>query len=367
MPTLPRDRRAGVADRERQRREARALTLTRLREGQARRSSDEGRGAFYPYMAWGPIASTSFPVGTVVNSNLRTGWDNGAATYPYMPHANYAVNVHVPTETTWTTSAATYTFNGISDAARAAVRTSTAHERPTHAALMADENALGDLYDRTVARLAREITEATGLSTELVWQQWTFGATIAPSREDTWLLWVRAINATDDATLPEWERWADGTAHSRDELPDRDSLQIVWDGEQRRREAQRRHDRVQRLRARVADRRAVALLNEVLDDEQRASWADHQRFRVTAGSGRIYEITNGFVGNIYRLNDEGERETSYCIHGSGPLPVADHVLAQKLLLEANEDEFLRIANESWIMARTTLAEMALAPGSARVA
>jgi hypothetical protein len=49
--------------------------------------------------------------------------------------------------------------------------------------------------------------------------------------------------------------------------------------------------------------------------------------------------------NIFLLNEEGQRLREYCIYQEGYLPLPDNHLGQLLLLQADEERFLRIANE----------------------
>ncbi len=92
----------------------------------------------------------------------------------------------------------------------------------------------------------------------------------------------------------------------------------------------------------VAIRKAEALLREHLDPEQQDQLNRNNQFRLIARSGRCYEISRGHAGNIFAFG--GAQTMKYCIHTRESMPDADHMLAQKLLLESNEEEFLRLAN-----------------------
>lgn len=100
----------------------------------------------------------------------------------------------------------------------------------------------------------------------------------------------------------------------------------------------RRQSREEELRE--ASRRAKELLISCLNAEQRAELEDREQFHVTAPSGRVYVIQWGYAGNV---RSQGWR---YCIHGPSDLPYADQMLMQKLLLETDEEKFLRVANAS---------------------
>lgn len=109
-----------------------------------------------------------------------------------------------------------------------------------------------------------------------------------------------------------------------------------------------------RAKARIdAMARADSLLKSILDPDQRQDFEKHRRFDVITkrrtGDREIerrYRIRYGIAGNIYLLNSRGEEVEKFCIHGGDELPTADHMISQKLLLEADEDLFLSIANRS---------------------
>lgn len=95
-----------------------------------------------------------------------------------------------------------------------------------------------------------------------------------------------------------------------------------------------------------AQKTAEALLLRHLNDEQKASWGKHKGFWVTAKSGRRYWLD----GQRPRGISEDGPPQSFCIHGMDengiPLPKGDQILAQKLLIETDEERFLKTANAS---------------------
>ncbi len=96
----------------------------------------------------------------------------------------------------------------------------------------------------------------------------------------------------------------------------------------------------------AAKERAEALLLSCLDEEQRRELRAHDRFHVTAPSGRRYCIKRGRAGNV-SARDSANRVVRYCIHDYVGLPDADTMLGQKLMLETDEQEFLATANASY--------------------
>ena len=87
-----------------------------------------------------------------------------------------------------------------------------------------------------------------------------------------------------------------------------------------------------------ARRRAEALLWAWLSPAQRKQYRRRRRFEVTTASGRRYRI---LPGGVVRLHPRG---SAYCIEATSPVPVADEMLANKLLLETDERRFLATAH-----------------------
>jgi hypothetical protein len=91
-------------------------------------------------------------------------------------------------------------------------------------------------------------------------------------------------------------------------------------------------------RRREARMRAEALLWAWLSPAQRKQYRARRWFEVTTASGRRYRILRGAV---VRLHPRG---SAYCIEATSPVPVADEMLANKLLLESDERRFLATAH-----------------------
>lgn len=95
-----------------------------------------------------------------------------------------------------------------------------------------------------------------------------------------------------------------------------------------------------------AQRKADALLDEFLDNLQRKSLQEHGFFEVISPCGKIYHIHKGRVNNVREIDDQGNAIAALCALPEEYVPDSDVMLAQKLMLETAEDEFLRIANRS---------------------
>ena len=92
------------------------------------------------------------------------------------------------------------------------------------------------------------------------------------------------------------------------------------------------------MRRRQARLRAEALLWAWLSPAQRQQYRRRRWFEVTTASGRRYRILRG---GVVRLHPRG---SGYCIEATSPVPVADEMLANKLLLETDERRFLATAH-----------------------
>ena len=92
------------------------------------------------------------------------------------------------------------------------------------------------------------------------------------------------------------------------------------------------------VRRRQARLRAEALLWAWLSPAQRQQYRARRWFEVTTASGRRYRILRG---GVVRLHPRG---SAYCIEATSPVPVADEMLANKLLLETDERQFLATAH-----------------------
>jgi len=92
------------------------------------------------------------------------------------------------------------------------------------------------------------------------------------------------------------------------------------------------------VRRRQARLRAEALLWAWLSPAQRKQYRARRWFEVTTTSGRRYRILREAV---VRLHPRG---SAYCIEATSPVPVADEMLANKLLLETDERRFLATAH-----------------------
>ena len=97
-----------------------------------------------------------------------------------------------------------------------------------------------------------------------------------------------------------------------------------------------------------AEQRAYTLLKRWLSPEQIAQLERHGYFEVRGShSGTCYRIRSNRNMNIEEIDDNGSRVAVWCFGPVGCLPLGDHMLAQKIALETDEQAALAVANRSW--------------------
>lgn len=157
-----------------------------------------------------------------------------------------------------------------------------------------------------------------------IWGTWCSGDT-ATSAESTWATWATSRR---NATVG----WAEPTQEELEAQAERQREQ-----EEQRLEAKRLKE--------VADQKALDLLMAFLEDEQLRQLESEGAFIVKTKE-REYRIKKGWQGNVEELNKDGIAIASWCIHPKTKVPHQDNMLAQKFLLETNEQTFRRIANRT---------------------
>jgi hypothetical protein len=93
-----------------------------------------------------------------------------------------------------------------------------------------------------------------------------------------------------------------------------------------------------------AQERARALLNELLDEHERAQLAQRGYLQIASPSRqqRFYRIPRH--GGRVRMYEYGKVVSLLCVGPAEPLPTADVILLHKLMIEGNEEAYLATAN-----------------------
>ena len=169
-----------------------------------------------------------------------------------------------------------------------------------------------------------------------VWNEWNDSPQFV-STADT----VSMDGGTADSSSV-WAVWNDGVLSVKQggngvQLGLQISHREKWRNKIRRRKFVKKK---RRIRA-----RAETVLRENLDQRQVAELREYNYFTLHSKDGkRRYCIRRGRVGNLERVSEEGKLQVKYCVHPRSSLPDADTMLAQKLHLEHDDEEFLKIAN-----------------------
>ena len=95
----------------------------------------------------------------------------------------------------------------------------------------------------------------------------------------------------------------------------------------------------------LAEQKAKKLLNLFLNKDQQISLEKDSNFIVKSPAGNTYRIQKF---GVVKLQDQKE-VGSYCIVSKDRIPIYDTMLAKKLLIETNEEEFTKIGiYTSWL-------------------
>jgi hypothetical protein len=94
-----------------------------------------------------------------------------------------------------------------------------------------------------------------------------------------------------------------------------------------------------------AERRAETLLREMLSSDE-ASDLEHRGYLEIASPsrhGRVYRVPRG--RGMVSVYEDGRAVMSLCVQPVEWIPAADVVVMHKLMIEANEEEYLKTANQ----------------------
>jgi hypothetical protein len=108
------------------------------------------------------------------------------------------------------------------------------------------------------------------------------------------------------------------------------------------------------LQAAIRDRQSAALksfvlLREWLSLEQLAQMETKGHFEVIGSkTGKRYRIYSGTLQNVYELDKKGRPVRGWCFAPEGYLPAGDVMLAQKIALETDEADTMKVALPFWV-------------------
>ena len=176
---------------------------------------------------------------------------------------------------------------------------------------------------------------------ETAWISWaTTSATTTTANCDPFPTWCNNTSTVSTSTI--WPGWCDGIASTMEER------QLFIGRINERIDQLPAVDRQPHISQKkvAARKKAEALLKANLNKAQRKQFKKDKYFTVYGGkTKRRYHIREGTISNITECDENGILKRRLCAH---PLdvPVHDTMLAQKLMLEHDEETFLRVANFS---------------------
>lgn len=184
-------------------------------------------------------------------------------------------------------------------------------------------------------------TSSDGNST--VWRGWveTSASTTASftSNGTVWGNWNTTTTASASTEVV-WVEWNNGNVRQTRQASFSYTPPALT-------EAQLAEQRAQAESRRIAEeeskKRADELLVSHLNTEQRKQFKKLDAFMIKLQTKR-YEIGRG--RRVKEFDEKGKEIAQYCIHPSAGVPSGDVMLAQKMMLEADEAMFLRIANRT---------------------
>lgn len=125
-------------------------------------------------------------------------------------------------------------------------------------------------------------------------------------------------------------------------LVDPEAQRQAWEEYQR----QNQEYLEQRRLANEAEDKARKLFRSKLTKQQLHTLDSDGEIHIRGSKGTIYRINCNYTSeNVYSIDLQGKVSYCYCAGPFG-LPVGDFLLAQKLLIEADEDAFLKVAIRS---------------------
>lgn len=195
----------------------------------------------------------------------------------------------------------------------------------------------------------------TGTST--TWGHWNYSYvtsdSTATTADYTWAAWNSTTTATSTGDAV-WYYWNLDTGEARQYQPRQQTPEELAETARVAREYQAELQRQAAEQNRIAEEaelRAAALLKENLAPAQREEYDREKFFTVISKDGRRrYRVNKGWSHNVEEIDESGKKIATLCAHPVEAVPAHDNMLAQKLMLEHDEERFLRIANRKRLTA-----------------
>lgn len=190
-------------------------------------------------------------------------------------------------------------------------------------------------------------TTVTSTTPTIIWNSWnassatsTASVYSATAASTTWNGWVQG--STADSLARTWEDW------NVQSVPVRTNVRLTESEEDKiarfaRQEALRVQQEEQNRQRAFAIKKADKLLESVLNSVQKSQLKDNDYFLLKSQSGKIYRIRKGRSANVDLLDAHGKIVDTLCAYPGMDVPDGDTMAAQKILLECDEANFLKVA------------------------
>jgi hypothetical protein len=155
---------------------------------------------------------------------------------------------------------------------------------------------------------------------------------------------ISTQNITSSCTNIYWPSW-------HEDITCPSLIQERMEAERARLEQYHREQEEATRQRNLAIERSKEIFLEHLTPDQRDTVENNGWFVIEGGkSGKLYRVKSGAIaGNVEELDPKGEKVIArYCCHLNHDFPRHDHHLAQKLMLEWDEEEFLKKANKTMV-------------------
>ena len=182
---------------------------------------------------------------------------------------------------------------------------------------------------------------------KVIWYTWTATSTAASTStcDSTWTEWCET-SATCNTSTATWGQWNSCTVTTnRSQYVPRELTPQEVAARESAQKVERERQEKYRAEKAAAEKRATELFRTFLDAQQREQVDKERKFHVIGSDGVRYEVdVTKRQHNVFELDSLGRRIKEFCIYQTGDTPLPDNHLAQKLLLEADAQQFRRIAN-----------------------
>lgn len=172
----------------------------------------------------------------------------------------------------------------------------------------------------TYIDMSQYFVETTTSATTSTWAIWNTSNMITTRSSSVWVVWMNECQNYTASYNADQER------EVQEQLAQR--LRIMEEA---------------RAQLEEAERTAKELLEACLNEPQRLELKRHGTITVR-GLHHRFRIRKGRVANVDVVGKDGRLVHKLCCHPVGEVPDYDVMLAQKLMLEVCEDEFVKKAN-----------------------